>query len=167
MIHDAGGGIDPSIPRIGLSRRVITVHTSRALLVKVARACTPPRLRFEDQDLTALRYYSRRESREGVKKVKKERKDQEIFTNWRKGKIIEQNDGRFLAERSNFDIQRCEKSVKRRLRSRASSERKVVCHCSLCRLFPSEYQIEGTPSTLSEFLKRKEQIRRGRRETTE
>lgn len=167
MIHDAGGGIDLSIPRIGLSRRVI-VHTSRALLVKVARACSPPRLRFEDQDLTALlRYYSRQESREGVKKVKKERKDQEIFANWRKGKIIEQNDGRFLAERSNFDIQRCEKSAKRRLRSRASSERKVVCHCSLCRLFSSEYQIEGTPSTLSEFLKRKEQIRRRRRETTE
>lgn len=78
MILDAGGGIDLSIPRIGLSRRVI-VHTSRALLVKVARACSPPRLQFEDQDLTALRYYSRQESREGVKKVKKERKDQEIL----------------------------------------------------------------------------------------
>lgn len=126
------------------------VHTSRALLVKVARACA-----VWGSRLTAPQY-SRQESREGVKKVRNERKDQEIFTrlaekgrdNWAKWRADS-------CRHSSFDTRRPEKLVKRRLRSRASSERKVVCHCSLCRLFSGEYQIEGSPSTLSEFLGRK------------
>ena len=39
MILDAGGGIDLSILRIGLSGPTI-VHTSHTLLVKVVRVCT-------------------------------------------------------------------------------------------------------------------------------
>lgn len=148
MILDAGGGIDLSIPRIGLSRPTI-VNTSHTLLVKVVRV----RIVWGSR-LTAPRY-SRQESREGVKKVRKERKDQEIFTWLEKGKDNWAKWRAVSCRHSNFDTRRREKSTKRRLRSRETTERKVVCHCSLCQLFSSEYRIEGSPSTLNEILREK------------
>lgn len=148
------------------SQNWIIATGDRAYEVCVISESRPRLYSLRIKRLTAPRY-SRQESREGVKKVRKERKDQEIFTwlekgrdNWAKWRAVSCRHSNFDTWRRNWEVD------KTTFKKSSVVERKVLCHCSLLSvLFSTEYRIVRSQATLSEFLERKERFRRRQRET--